>query len=162
MNKKLKKAAMFLGILLAAAGLFGAGMAFAAGGAEPGTQGDPIVTLSYLESRLRPLEGNNDGIEAAGNGTSEYSWKESGSGFEKVTLDKGQTLTVDDGTVVIVYSGTGRVDGGTGFLNLSTGELFESGTSAVLYSLFMGVGGESNISASGKMTVYIAGSFVVN
>ncbi len=156
MNEKLKKAVLFLAALAAAAGLFGAGMAFAAGGAEPGTQGDPIVTLSYLESRLKAVEGNTAG---AGAGEAQSG---TGSGFVKVGLSKGQKLTVGDGSIMIVYSGSGRIGEGSGFLNLSTGELFESGTTAVLYSLFLGVGGDSSITASGNMTIYLAGNYVLN
>ena len=160
MNDRLKKIVIFLAALLLAAGAFGAGMAFAAGGTEPGTQGDPIVTLSYLESRLKNLgDGSSENVGPAGGNGSQNS---AGSGFEKISLTKGQSLTVADGSIMIVYSGSGSIGEGTGFLNLSTGELFESGTTAVLYSLFMGIGGNSVLSASGNMTVYIAGRYVLN
>ena len=72
MNGKLRKTAVFFLILLCAAGIFGAGMAFGAGSGEPGSQQDPIVTLSYLESRLSALE-NNGGTSggASGSGTAQ-------------------------------------------------------------------------------------------
>ena len=57
MNERLKKTVLFLAAVVAAAGIFGAGAAFGAGSKEPGSQGDPIVTLSYLESRLSSLDG---------------------------------------------------------------------------------------------------------
>ncbi|MCR5769421.1 MAG: hypothetical protein K6G45_13215 [Lachnospiraceae bacterium] len=152
MNSKLRKIAAFLAILLCAAGIFGAGMAFGAGSGEPGTQGDPIVTLSYLESRLAALEntGNAASPVSSGNG--------SVSGFTKLTLNKNQTLNLSDGGMFIVFSGNGRISGEQGILNLSTGEVFSNGTSAVLYSVFMATDNDCGVTASGNMTIYVFGN----
>ena len=147
MSDKLRKALFFVVILLCAAGIFGAGMAFGAGSGEPGSQGDPIVTLSYLESRL-------------GSGTSGNAG--TGAGFQKHTLSKGQNLKLSDGGMMIVFSGNGKIGGETGMLNLSTGEIFGDGTSAVLYSVFMGIGDDSRVTAAGNMVVYVAGSCEIN
>ena len=165
MNNRLKKIAIFLAVLLTAGGLFGAGMAFGAGGAEPGTQGDPIVTLSYLDSRLKTLEQGLTGSDA-GSGTGSgnedrYSSGKTG-GFEKIGLIKGQRLSVSDGGLVVVYTGTGRIGDGTGFLNMTTGDMFEGGTTAVLYSMLLAVGEDSSILASGNMSLYVAGGYSVD
>ncbi len=151
MNGKLRKTAVFLIILLCAAGIFGAGMAFGAGSGEPGSQQDPIVTLSYLESRLSALE-NNSGTSRGG------SDSRAAQGFEKRTLDKGQKLSLSDGAMVIVSAGNGKIGGDNGLLNLSTGEMFGNGTSAVLFSVFMATDGSGSVTALGNMTVYVCGS----
>ena len=148
-NKKLRKAVMFLAAVAAAVGLFGAGLAFGSGSKEPGTQGDPIVTLSYLESRLASIDGSGSSKNGSG----------SGSGFEKVFLSKGEKLQIADGGIAVVSSGSGKVFGSNGMLNLSSGELFADGNSAVLYSMFLSCGSDSGINASGNMTVYVCGNY---
>ena len=155
MNKKLRRIAVFLAAVAVGAGLFSAGMAFGAGNGEPGSQGDPIVTLSYLESRLAGL----------GNGQNAYPGEnspeagETDTCFRKISLTKGQSIDIAEGTMLIVYSGNGRICGGSGMLNLSTGEMFENGTSAVLYTIFMAVGDDSSLEALSSMTVYLMGSY---
>ncbi|MCR5324314.1 MAG: hypothetical protein K6E85_13735 [Lachnospiraceae bacterium] len=159
MNDKLRKIVIFLGAVAAAAGLFGAGMAFGAGGAEPGSQGDPIVTLSYLDSRLAALGVENDRnagqADTSGNGSAGNAVD---AGFSKLTLTKGQSIALSDGGMLIVYSGNGRI-GGEGMLNLSTDEMFESGNSAVLYTVFMATGNDGCVDALGNMTVYVMGRY---
>ena len=163
MNKKWHKVALFFGIIIAAAGIFGAGMAFGASGAEPGSQGDPLVTLSYLESRLSALEKGttaSQSADAAENGETGTSTGETAAGFVRVELSKGQRLILSDGSMMIVYSGNGLITGKGGLINLSTGELFPEGTSAVLYSIFLGTDNVSGITASGNMTVYVLGDCI--
>lgn len=156
MNDKLRKIAIFLAIVAAAAGLFGAGMAFGAGG-EPGSQGDPIVTLSYLESRLAAL-GHNNGqdTDLTANDTSRAG---TDGGFNRLTLNKGQSISLSEGCMLIVYSGNGKIGEGSGMLNLSTGEFFGSGTSAVLYSIFLAPENGSLVDALSNMTVYVMGKY---
>ena len=149
-----------IALLALGCGIFRAGMAYGAGGAEPGSQGDPIVTLSYLNSRLASLEGNSGGGNA-GQGT-EGTQTGSSGGFARVELIKGQTLKLADGSLLTVYSGNGVVTvsgNGAGLMNLSGQELFGDGTSAVLYSVFMGVGEGSGIRANGSMTLYVSGDY---
>ena len=156
MNDKLKKIAIFLAIVAAAAGLFGAGMAFGAGG-EPGSQGDPIVTLSYLESRLAALGQNNESnTDQAGNA---YAQTGAEGGFIKLTLAKGQSIRISEGGMLIVYSGNGKIGEGGGMLNLSTGEIFENGNSAVLYSIFLARENGGSVDALSNMTVYVMGKY---
>ena len=140
-------------MLLCAAGIFGAGMAFGAGNGEPGSQGDPIVTLSYLESRLAALDNGGNAGKAGDGG--------SAAGFEKQTLTKGQTISVSDGGMLIVFSGSGRIGGDKGMLNLSTGEMFGSGTSAVLFSVFLTIDDTAGVTALGNMTVYVCGKYKI-
>ena len=85
MGKKILIAVISVAALLAA---FKAGSVFGAGSASPGSQGDPLVTLSYLNSRL---EGLGDSGGAAS----------SDAGFSRVSLAKGQSLLLTDGSEMI-------------------------------------------------------------
>ena len=163
MNEKLRKIAVFLAAVAIGAGLFSAGMAFGAGTGEPGSQGDPIVTLSYLESRLSDLNSGGN-VNNAGNGASNSEILNNGqdSGFKKLILPKGRSISLSEGGTLIVYSGSGRIGEGGGMLNLSTGEMFESGNSAVLYTIFMAVGDDSSVVALSNMTVYVMGKYILN
>lgn len=156
-------------VLLAAA-MFGAGAVFGAGSSQPGTQGDPIVSLSYLDSRLSELEKKLTGTvadNAAGTeksltaGTSDGTGGQAGKAFTQVKLTKGQSLILADGSVAVVYSGSGTVLGTTGLVSLSDGELFALGNSVVMYTPFLGIGASSGISASGAMTVYVMGEYEI-
>ena len=157
MNQKLRRIAVFLAAVAIGAGLFSAGMAFGAGNGEPGSQGDPIVTLSYLESRLAGID-NSGNVNSGGNGRSANGTE---SGFQKLTLAKGQSLSLSDGCMLIVFSGSGRIGEGSGMLNLSTGEMFESGNSAVLYTIFMAAGNDCSLDALSGMTVYVMGNYLM-
>ena len=144
MRKKIIIAVMAAALMLAA---FRTGMAFGAGSAAPGSQGDPLVTRSYLESRLEGISGG---------GSSAVS---SDGGFSRVSLTKGQSLVISDGGELVVYSGNGTVLGTTGMLSLSDSQMFPAGTSAVLYAHILGIGSASGVKASGDMTVYVKGGY---
>ena len=139
-----KRIVIFIVAFISAVAVFGAGAAFGAGSAQPGSQGDPLVTLSYLESRLSGYSGNGGGGSA---------------GFTRVSLTKGQSLILDDGSELVVYSGNGTVLGTTGMMSLTGAEMFPAGTSVVLYTQFLGIGGSSGVKAGGNMTIYVRGGY---
>ena len=144
MRKKIIAAIVAVAALLAA---FKAGTVFGAGSASPGSQGDPLVTLSYLNSRLEGISGDTGGTSA------------SDGGFSRVSLAKGQSLILGDGSELVVYSGNGTVLGTTGMLSLTDSQMFAAGTSAVLYAHFLGIGSASGVKASGNMTIYVKGGY---
>ena len=146
MRKKIMIAVIAIAALLAA---FKTGMAFGAGSAEPGSQGDPLVTLSYLNSRLEGISGGT-AVQTDG-----------GGGFLRVSLTKGQSLLLSDGAELVVYTGNGTVLGTTGMLSLTDAQMFPAGTSVVLYSQFLGIGGNSGVKASGNMIIYVKGGYRV-
>lgn len=139
-----KKILIFIAAIVICVACFGSGMILGAGTAEPGSQGDPLVTLSYLNSRLAEL----------GQGSAASSYKQ-------VKLTSGQKLTLSDGSELIVYSGNASVTGTAGLMSLTGGEMFPEGTSTVLYNLYMGIGDNSGIKAGGSMTVYVKGGYSV-
>ena len=144
MRKKIIIAVIAVALMLA---VFRTGMAFGAGSAVPGSQGDPLVTLSYLESRLAGISGGGTSVSS------------SDGGFSRVSLTKGQSLVISDGGELVVYSGNGTVLGTTGMLSLSDSQMFPAGTSAVLYAHFLGIGSASGVKASGDMTIYVKGGY---
>lgn len=121
---------------------FQAGLKAGAASSQPGSSGDPLITKSYLDQRLSKLD----------------SEKQS---YEKVTVKKGKTLTASAGTELIVYRGSGTITGSSGLLNLSSGELFEKGTSIVLYSLYFSPASSSGITAGSELTVFIRGGYQI-
>ncbi|MBO4506144.1 MAG: hypothetical protein J5728_06940 [Lachnospiraceae bacterium] len=143
MRNKIIIAVIAVAALLAA---FKAGTVFGAGSASPGSQGDPLVTLSYLNSRLEGL-GDTGGASS------------SDTGFSRVSLTKGQSLILTDGSELIVYSGNGTVLGTSGMLSITDAQMFPAGTSAVMYAHFLGIGGNSGVKASGNMTIYVKGGY---
>lgn len=142
-----KKIAVFTAVLILCVGSFGAGRIFGAGSSEPGSQGDPVVTLSYLNARLAEAGG--------GTGTSGNIEAESPGAFKQVKLEAGETLMLSDGSELVVYSGNSSVLGNAGLIDLTDGSLFKEGTSTVLYHVYLAVGGNSGIKASGKMIIYV-------
>lgn len=152
MKKKILFAVLAVAIMV---GTFSAGKALGAQNAEPGTQGDPLVTLSYLESRLAQLDENEATVTSLSGGSSVSS------GFIRLRLEKGQSIILADGGEVVVYSGNGTVLGTTGMLSLSTSELFEKGMSVVLYNHYLALGGTSGVRATGSMIVYVRGEYTL-
>ncbi len=153
-----KRLLIFMIATLSAIALFGGGYAFGAGSAQPGSQGDPLVTLSYLESRLAGITGNdtaNTGNTGTGSGNG------ISAGFARIDLTKGQSLILSDGSEMVVYSGNGTVLGTTGMMNLAEAQMFPAGTSVVLYTQFLGIGGTSGVKAGGNMTIYVRGGYKV-
>jgi len=124
--------------------VFYAGTRVGAAASQPGSQGDPLVTLSYLEKRLTDSSGNS----GAG----------SGAAFEKVTLSAGETLVLEDGGELVLTSGNATVYG-EGLVSLTGGEFFESGISAVLYTDYLSVSDKSGITVKGKAVAYVKGSY---
>ncbi len=137
------RAAVLLAVGVA---VFLAGKQVGAATGQPGSQSDPLVTLSYLEKRLKEGGTTAEGAAAAS--------------FTSVSLSSGNRLTLGDGAEAVVVHGNGTVFG-EGLISLTGGELFKEGTSAVLYADYLAVGTGCGIKASGSMKVYVKGSYSV-
>ncbi len=122
--------------------LFQAGLKAGAASSQPGSSGDPLITKSYLDQRLSEL-----GAEK--------------NSYGKVTVAKGKTITAVAGAEMIVYSGNGTVIGTAGLLNLSSGQVFQKGTSIVLYNLYFSPASSSGITASSELTVFVRGDYQI-
>lgn len=161
MKKKVIVAVLAVVLLV---GSFAAGTVFGAQNAEPGTQGDPLITLSYLESRLSELEKSLTGktsVSKGSSGTASESASSASQGFVRLRLEKGQSITLADGGELVVYSGNGTVLGTTGMISLTGSELFDQGTSVVLYNHYMALGGASGVRATSAMIIYVKGEYTL-
>lgn len=112
--KHYKKIVLGVGIPLMLVGAFLTGHFAGAASKTPGTTGDPLITLSYLEERLA----------------------ESGGAFEQLQLSKGQTLTGQPGTRIVVLGGSVTATG-SGVVDLTEGSLTEKDTSMFLYHSYI-------------------------
>jgi len=142
MNKK--KILWIIAATLIILGVFHAGTVVGAGTSVPGSSGDPLVTLSYLEARLS---------KAGAGGQAAY---------QKITLTKNQVLLLENGSEVILYSGSAATTGAKGMVNLSSGELFQSGNSAVKYQIYLSPSDTSGLKANSDITTYIKGSYTID
>lgn len=140
-----KKIIVIICLTILCIGMFQTGKMVGAGSSEPGSSGDPLITKSYLDERLGGI----------GGGTQT-------SGYTLVNLTAGQVFSAKEGTCFTIYVGNATVSGRNALVNLSTGELFESGTSAVLYSLYLATGRDSGIKAIGNVSIYVLGGYTIN
>lgn len=141
MNKKVKlMVSGFLALLVICTIVFHAGVRVGATGNEPGSVGDPLVSKSYLDSRL-------DGLTGV---------------MTKVTVSKNSVLTVSEGATMIVFSGNGAVSGnGAGLINVTTGELTKSGLSLAKYNTYLFPDAATTVTASSTMVVFVTGTYNV-
>lgn len=121
--------------------VFKVGIEVGAATSEPGSAGDPLITQSYLESRLQENSGG------------------AGSTYKKVSIKKNSSVRVSEGTEIILYSGNATITGSNGFLNLSSGELFKKGDSVVKYNIFLSPSTGNGIKATTAVTLFIKGSY---
>lgn len=140
-NSKIKKIiSVIAGLFVICCMVFHAGVKVGAAGNEPGSVGDPLVSKSYLDSRL-------DGLNGV---------------MSKVSLSKGSILSVSEGASMIVYSGNGSVSGnGNGLINVTTGELTNTGLSLAKYNTYLFPDAASTVTASSAMVVFVTGTYQV-
>lgn len=119
---------------------FKAGVMVGAADNEPGSVGDPLVSKSYLDSRL-------DGLSGV---------------MTKVTLSKGSVLVASEGASMIVFSGNGTVTGsGSGLINVTAGEMTGSGMSLAKYHTYLFPDAATTVTASSTMVLFITGTYNV-
>ncbi len=127
-----------------AALLLGATAAYAATAAA-GSQGDPLVTLSYLESIFKPqvekmaedaVSAHKDELQGALNDAVDE--RAGTSTFAVVTLSRGQTITGKVGCEVMLRIGTATASGGSpALIDTTDGSTLNSGGELVTNHLYM-------------------------
>jgi hypothetical protein len=141
-NKKFKiiTAAIILTVLVCIL-TFRAGVAVGAADSEAGSISDPLVSKSYLDSRLNSLSGV----------------------MTKVTVPQNSTLTASEGAMVLVYSGNGSVSGsGAGLVNVTAGEMTQSGLSVAKYNTYLFPDEATGITATSNMVVFVTGTYSIS
>lgn len=152
-NKAILSFGILLTVLLLTFGVFKAGMAVGAATNEPGSAGDPLVTQSYLEKRIKENTGKSESVDSAAN---------AGTSYKKVTVDSGKTIMGSAGTEFIIYSGSGTITGTSGVINLTSGEKFSSGNTAVKYSIYLVPDNNCGIRVTSKSVIFAKGNYKIN
>ncbi len=119
--------------VLAGTVLFCSGMTVGAATNEPGSAGDPLITLSYLEQQL-------EGI---------------GSGYECITLKKGEFLSLTQGSQVILYTGSASAYGS--LIDTTEGSLASAGVKIRKYHSYLAPADESGFTAESTCVIFLSG-----
>ena len=134
MDKKKRNKLWITGAaVLAGALLFCSGMQVGAATNEPGSAGDPLITLSYLEQRLEGM----------------------GNGYECITLKKGEILSMTQGSQVILYTGTAAVL--ENLVDISAGSLVTEGKKAEKYHSYLAPADGSGFTAESTCVIFLSG-----
>lgn len=177
----MKKLLRFTMIAAAAAILLFAAAALAAGDdPAPGGQGDPLVTLSYLEqvytgyisdqilqdveTRAQAIEANLEQRIAALEEASREARAVSASTYQLVTLEEGQTLSGDRGIELILRIGEASVAArnSPGLVDATTAGSLEDGQSLEKNHLYMITIPENGVRASGHAVLMVRGEYVIS
>lgn len=120
-------------VLLAAA--FFSGRYAGAASKTPGSVEDPLITLSYLESRLTQQ-----------------------GGYTTITLKKGELLTGGAGTGIVLLKGSATAAGGN-IVDLTEGSLTAQDMSMFLYHSYIVPEGKGGCRALSSCTLLVAGEY---
>lgn len=136
--KHTKRIGLILGAVILTTVAFLTGHYAGAASKTPGSAGDPLVTLGYLEERLAGIGGN----------------------VQKVQLGRGDILTGKTGTGIVVLGGSLTAEG-TGLVDLTDGRLTEEDTSLFLYHNYIVAEETSGCEALSSCTLLISGEYKV-
>lgn len=128
---------------------------------EPGTDRDPLVTLSFVEQRLEQLRYYID--EKVKNSKGDYSTG-SAAGFEVVELEAGSSLIGGQGTELILRSGNATaIDSPMGGLSDVTGakDLIKNQSVPTNHLLIIPRDDGRGIKASTDIFIMVRGSYTV-
>ena len=146
MSKAKKIAIVLVIVVIGSLGIFKAGMLVgAADEAKPGSVNDPLITKSYLESYISSL-----GL--SGNSAT--------SGYAKVVLKKGSALVGNEGTEIMLYSGSANAYvKGEQLVNLTMGETYGDGMTLGKYCVYMCPDKSSGVVAMSDAVVFVKGKY---
>lgn len=135
MEKKKRRKLWLAGVaVLTGTLLFCSGMQVGAATNEPGSAGDPLITRSYLEQRL----------------------EQTGSGYECITLKKGEFLSVSQGSQIILYTGTADVL--ENLIDTTEGKLVAGGIKAEKYHAYLAPADGSGFTAQTTCVIFLSGA----
>lgn len=124
---------------------------------EAGSQGDPLVTLSYLNETFLPkILGQVDAKLGTG--------KSTGDAFTVVTLGRDQSLRLDIGCEVMLRVGSAScgADSAPGLIDETSGKTLEGGGALEKNHLYMAtVEGRAVRAAADTVKVLVRGSYTV-
>lgn len=135
----MKKTRITIGMLLLLCFIFGAGYAVGAATAEPGSNGDPLVSKSYLENRISTVEKQ--------------------SGLQSVTLSKGKQLVCSKGAQLVVVSGSVKATGSLS--DITDGKRIAKNKAVSNDHSVIVVKDKTGVKATKSAVVFVAGSYTV-
>lgn len=176
-NKRLKFAVIVMLIAIVAASLFILGMA---DGAEPGSEGDPVVTLSFVEKKIEQIKYYIDSnldynrneigdmileLEKIDEIINDLKDKvENALTFKVVEMKRGQILLSGEGAEIIVRSGkTTAVYGKNGGLSdITAAKDLKDGEAIVLNHMLISSRDDGRgIKAGDGVFILIKGSYII-
>ena len=132
MKKRKKKQLWLTGAaILAGTVLFCSGMTVGAATGEPGSAGDPLITKSYLEEKL-------DGV-----------------GYVCITVAKGEKVFLEQGSQVILYTGSASINGT--LIDITMGNLASNETQAEKYHNYLAPADGSGFTAQSSCVIFLSG-----
>ena len=132
MKKRKKKQLWLTGAaILAGTVLFCSGMTVGAATGEPGSAGDPLITKSYLEAQL-------DGV-----------------GYVCITVAKGEKVFLEQGSQVILYTGSASINGT--LIDITMGNLASNETQAEKYHNYLAPADGSGFTAQSSCVIFLSG-----
>ena len=156
--------------ILAALVMTVAALSITAFAADPGSEKDPLVTLSYLNETFlgqimtkvdqKIAARNSQLLQQSGGGTGSASSVE----FQVVTLSKGQTLTGDIGCEVMLRVGTASCmsPSSPGLIDETTAGTLNNGGALVTNHLYMmTIEGRGVKAGSATTKLLVRGSYTV-
>ena len=134
MDKQKKRKLWLIGSAVTAGTLlFCSGLQVGAATNEPGSAGDPLITLSQLKQRLEQI----------------------GSGYECITLKKGDSLCVSQGSRLILYTGTATVM--ENLIDTTTGTMAVTGGKVEKYHSYLVPADGSGFTAETTCVIFLSG-----
>ena len=113
---------------------------------EAGSVNDPLITKSYLDMRLKDIDGGS-----------------SNSSYDKVTLSKGKVLVGKEGTEIMLYQGNASAySTSKGIVNITVGEMAVNGTTLGKYCVYLTPDSESGIKAESDLVIFVKGAYSTN
>ena len=130
-----KKTLCFAGVMiLTGILLFCSGMSVGAATNEPGSASDPLITKSYLDSRLKGAV----------------------SGYDCITLTKGEAIEFQQGAQVILYTGSAKAQGS--LVDITDGVLCSAGGTISRYHSYLVPADGSGFLAQSTCVVFLLGN----
>lgn len=119
--------AIVVGILL-----FCSGVSVGASTNEPGSASDPLITKSYLEKQLENV----------------------GGGYKCITLPKGELIEFTQGTQVILYTGSAKIQGN--LVDITDGVLCNEGAKVTRYHSYLVPADGSGFKAETTCVIFLS------
>ena len=158
MIKKIVKNKMAI-IVLAISIIFIPDLKIKAGGYDPGSDKDPIITKSYLEVQISKLK---EYIDNKNNSTSSI---QTSAHLEVVTIKKGQNIIFENGSEVILRSGKANIidseNGGIADLTIGT-DLRMNYEVPSNHLLLIPKSDGRGLNAESNCTLLVKGKYIIN